>query len=240
MTVIREVGGKWCLKATTVDRPLQKGSRLVLDPKALKRDAETSCRLLEWQYRIASEQTGDHLELIVEEMQPGPWESWFARWSPDTQFFAPAIAAIVSLILICLVWITFRSQPELGWTLAGRYIRTTGGCAIFLVFALLLPLKLGLYSGRPNFRKPFFSVFLTDTGFILVGVWLMFSARPEHFGGSDADYAAYAMALVEKLSTSYWPLLVAALPWLSIGFKVFGLDVAEKTAEGLEKAATKD
>ncbi len=68
----------------------------------------------------------------------------------------------------------------------------------------------------------------------------MFSAPPAHFGGSDADYAAYAMALAEKLSTSYWPLLVAALPWLSIGFKVFGLDVAEKTAEGLEKAAKKD
>jgi hypothetical protein len=87
-----------------------------------------------------------------------------------------------------------------------------GGWAIFLVFALPLPWKLGLYSGRPNFRKPFFSAFLTDTGLILVGVWLMFSAPPAHFGGSDADYAAYAMALAEKLSTSYWPLLVAARP----------------------------
>ncbi len=160
MTVIREVGGKWCLKANTFDLPLRKGSRLVLDPNALKRDAETSCRLLEWQYRIASGQTGDleltaDLELIVEEMQPGPWESWFARWSPDTQFFAPVVAAIVSLILIGLVLITFRSQPEPGWTLAGRYIRTTGGLGNFLGFRAPASLEIGPLQRTAQFPKAF-------------------------------------------------------------------------------------
>ncbi len=37
------------------------------------------------------------------------------------------------------------------------------------------------------------------------------------------------------MSRSYWPLLVAALPWLSVSFKVLGFGTAQKASEGLEK-----
>jgi len=242
MTVIRDVAGKWTLIVTTFELPLRKGTRLVVDPEALNRDTPTSCQLLEWQYRIMSgdpEHTAS-LELVVEEIHPGLWESWFARWSDDAQNLAPMITAGLTCILAAAVGYTLYVQPDLAWAFAGRHVRAVGGWIVFLLFGALLPWKLGLYKGQSSFRKNFFNSFLILTAWVLLAVWLSFSALPEHFGGSSADYATYARALAKKSSTSYWPLLVAALPWLSIGFKLFGMDIAEKTAEGLEKAATKD
>jgi hypothetical protein len=245
MTVIREVDGKWRLSVATVDLPLQKGLRFLVDSKALERKTGTTCQLLEWQYRITSKQEGDpdlsaDLELIVEERQPGLWESWFARWSDDAQNLAPMITAGLTCMVAAAVGYTLYIQPDLGWAFAGRHVRTIGGWTVFLLFGALLPWKLGLYKGQASFRKNFFNSFLVLTAWVLLALWLMFSALPGNFGGSNADYAAYARALAQKSSTSYWPLLVAALPWLSVGFKLFGMDIAEKTAEGLEKAAVKD
>ncbi len=245
MAVIRDVDGKWSRNLTSFDLPLEKGLRLVIDPTVLDRDTATPCRLIDWQYRVANRQPGDtdvtaNVELIVEELRPGLWQSWFARWSPDAQFLAPMITAGLSIFLAAAVGHTFYLQPDIGWAFAGRHVRTIGGWAVFLLFAALLPWKLGLYSGRPTFRKPFFSSFLTLTALVLVVVWQTFAALPQNFGGADADYAAYARALAGKLGKSYWPFLVAALPWLSVGFKLFGLDIADKTAEGIEKAAGKE
>jgi hypothetical protein len=45
--------------------------------------------------------------------------------------------------------------------------------------------------------------------------------------------------LVEKFSTSYWPVLLAALPWVAVAFKLFGFERAEKTAAALQEAAKK-
>ena len=243
MTEIRDVDNKWSL-LTTFDPPLQKGLQLIVAPKALSRDAGTLCRLVDWQYRIANKEGAEteltvDLELIVEEIHPGLWESWFASWSPDTQGLAPMLAAGVTFILGAVALLLWHAQPDLVWTLAGRHIRTITGTAIVALFMFVLPMKLGLYKGQ-SFLRSFFAAFLVLAGWLVLGVWLTFSARPERFGGSDADYATYAKALATRLSTSYWPFLVAALPWLSVGFKVFGFDVADKTAEGIEKAAIKE
>lgn len=244
MTVIRDVEGKWRVQVTTFDLPLERGSRMIVDPKALNRDTPTSCRLLEWKYRITNTPEGNpqltaDLELIVEEMRPSLWESWFARWSDDAQNLAPMITAFLSCAFAAAIAYTVYLQPDLGWAFAGRHVRSVGGWVVFLLFGALLPWKLGLYKGQPSFQKNFFNSFLVLSAWVLLFLWLTFSALPEPFDGSDAQYAAYARTLAQKLSTSYWPFLVAALPWLSVGFKVFGLDIAEKTAEGLEKAAVK-
>ncbi len=86
MTEIRDVDNKWSL-LTTFDPPLQKGLQLIVAPKALSRDAGTLCRLVDWQYRIANKEGAEteltvDLELIVEEIHPGLWESWFRELVP--------------------------------------------------------------------------------------------------------------------------------------------------------------
>ena len=91
MTLIREVAGRWSCQVPAFDLLLQKGTRLVVEPNVLNRDHETSCELLEWQYRIANKEAGytgttSDLELIVKEIRPNRFESWFQSLSPNTQF----------------------------------------------------------------------------------------------------------------------------------------------------------
>jgi hypothetical protein len=239
MTTIYDVNGKWHRKAARFDPPLEKGLKLVLDAEVLNRDNATSCRLLEWRYRLMNSSGADagptaDLELIVEEAAPpNSWESWLARW-PNAQFFVPVTAGILTFFLVGGLGYTLYKQPDMGWAFAGRHIRCVGGWVVFLSFAILLPWRLGLYRGRLGLRKTFLNSFLILTALTLVFVWLAFSAPPQGF---DYDYVSYARGLTERLSKSYWPLLISALPWLSVGFKLFKLDIAERVADGLEKAA---
>ncbi len=214
--------------------------RFVVEPSVLQRNLETECRLVEWQYRVnqeAGESSPDlDLELIVEEIRPpGRFDSWFGRLSPDNQFYVPLLTALFCLVVGGGLLYTLYVQPTHGLVFVGRHIRSFGVIAIVLVFVFLLPWKLGLYGGKASFRKTFFCSLLITSGWFLCALWLTFSNLPKPFGGSDAEYVAYSKALGQAMSRSYWPLLVAALPWLSVSFKVFGFDTAEKASEGLEK-----
>jgi hypothetical protein len=240
MTVIRDVAGKWSCQVPTFDLPLQKGTRLIVEPKVLNRDRETSCELLEWQYRIANQEGKDasvvsDLELIVKEIRPGRFESWFQSLSPDTQFWAPTTTAILCLFIGAAVLYTLYVQPTHGLVFVGKHVRSAGCAIIILLFVFLLPIKFGLTRGPSNFRKPFFFALLVTSAWILCAFWLMFSNLPDRFDGSDAQYVTYAKSLGQSMSRSYWPILVAALPWLSVSFTIFGFDTAEKTSESLEK-----
>ena len=239
MTVIREAAGKWSCKVPTFNLPLQKGIRFVVGPGVLQRNLETECRLVEWQYRVnqeAGESSPDlDLELVVEEIRPGRFDSWFAHLSPDNQFYVPLLTALFCLFVGGGLLYTLYVRPTHGLVFVGRHIRSFGVIAIVLVFVFLLPWKLGLYGGKASFRKTFFCALLITCGWFLCALWLTFSNLPKSFNGSDAEYVAYSKALGQSMSRSYWPILVAALPWLSVSFKVFGFDTAEKASEGLEK-----
>jgi hypothetical protein len=240
MPVIRDVAGKLNLKAAAFDLPLQKGLQFVVEPKA--GNTTTSYRLLDWQYRIASQPEGAdrvaELELTVEEIKPpGFLDSWFARQSDDFQFLFPLIAALIVCAFAGAVGWTLHVDPDSGWAFAGRHVRAVGGWTVFLLFGALFPWKLGLYKGQASFEKNFANSFFVLIAWLMLALWLTFSARPDGFGG---DYAAYAKTLARKVSISYWPLLVALLPWLSLGFKLLGMDFAENTTEGLQKAVVKE
>lgn len=239
MTLIRDVAGKLSCQVPTFDLPLQKGTRFVIDPKVLNRDHETSCELLEWQYRISSQEENggavSDLELVVKEIRPGRFESWFQSLSPDTQFWAPTTTAILCFFFGAGYLYTLYREPTHGLVFVGQHIRSAGCAIIVLLFVFLLPIRFGLTRGSTNFRKPFFFALLITSSWILCAFWLIFSSLPSGFGGSDAEYVAYAKSLGQSMSRSYWPILVAALPWLSVSFKVFGFETAEKASEGLEK-----
>ena len=242
MTVMRDVGGTWSVSLAKFDLPLKRGTRLMVEPKGL------TCRLLDWQYRIPNLQEGESelradLELIVEELKPeraSLWETLYGRLPDDWQGMLPMITAVAIGFFLAATVYTVRQEPEAAWAFAGRHVRWLVGWTVFLLFAAFLPVKWGLTRKPNTFRKKFLHAFLILTGYALVVVWLLFAARPDGFTYTNAEQAGYAKMLANKLSTSYWPLLVAALPWLSVGFKLFGMDLADKTAEGLEKATGKD
>jgi hypothetical protein len=239
MTVILDTKGTRLCELSTFDLPLQKGTRFVLDPKILNRDHETQYQLIDWQYRITNKpmtpDTISNLELVVKEVSLGFFESRFQRLSNDTQFWAPTTAAVVTLLVGSFIAVTLYLLPTHGLVFLGKHIRTFGVLAIILLFIFLLPWKLGLYSPPRSFRKSFFCALVLTSGWLLCALWLFFSNLPANFHGTDAEYVAYSKALGQSMSRSYWPLLVAALPWLSVSFKVLGFDTAEKASEGLEK-----
>jgi hypothetical protein len=243
MTAIRDVAGKLNLNVAAFELPLKKGLQFVVEPKASTGNTTTSYRLLDWQYRIASQPEGTvdcvaNLELTVEEIKPpGFLDSWFARQSDDFQFLFPLIAALIVCAFAGAVGWTLHVNPDSGWAFAGRHVRAVGGWTVFLLFAALFPWKLGLYKGQASFEKNFANSFFVLIAWLMLALWLTFSAWPD---GSHADYAAYAKTLARKVSTSYWPLLVAVLPWLSVAFKLLGMDFAENATEGLQKAAVKE
>jgi hypothetical protein len=248
MTVIRDVAGRWSCKAPRWRAPLERGLRFVVEPGVLDRKTETVCRLLEWQYRVErragdAERASDagvelELELIVEEIRPGRFERWFAGLSNDTQFWAPVTTALLVLAIGAGFLYTLYVQPTHGLVFAGKHVQSFGVIAIVLLFVFVLPWKLGLFKGPTRFRKPFFSALLITSAWVLCALWLAFS-HPSQPLESDEQYVAYAKALGRSMSRSYWPILVAALPWLSVSFKIFGLDRAEKASEGLEKLSKK-
>jgi hypothetical protein len=251
MTVIREVDNKWVIEsAVPFAAPLQKGLRVIADRAAMRwltsetgePTGEATCRLLEWQYRVASDGSVGR-ELIVEELKPSFLSGifWLLTWplrrlSPDNQGIATLLAAILTfLVLGGIAWTIYRNPGD-AWVFAGHHIRTFGGLVVLILFSFIIPKRLGLYGG-PLSSNMFFSALLMMVGFALVPVWLRASSLPENFAGSDQEYAAYAQALAAKFAASYWPALLVGIPWMAAVFKTFGLDRAEAVSEAVLKAA---
>jgi hypothetical protein len=71
---------------------------------------------------------------------------------------------------------------------------------------------------------------------ILALLWLHVAAFPENFTGSQDEYAKFAQSLAAKFSHSYWPYVLAALPWISLAFKALGMSFAQGAADIFAKS----
>jgi hypothetical protein len=112
------------------------------------------------------------------------------------------------------------------------------GCGLGIVPRLWdgFALAPAMFHGPPKFFHTFFSFLFSLTGLILAIVWLRGAAFPEDFGPSDAAYASFAQSLTTKFSKSYWPYVIAALPWIALRFKTLGLTFAEGATETFAKS----
>jgi len=242
MFVIRETGDRQQqAQSARFDAPLPKELRIVIGANALEPTGKAIYKLKDWRYRILDAKRAD-LELIVEEIRQSRFAKWFASLPSDTQHFVAGFPVILLLLLMLLAVLSYYSHPDYTplWTFAGRHIRALGSWGLLIFLSFIVPWQLRLYGGVPSFAKMFFSLLFMMTGIVLAAAWYRIAALPEHFTGSEREYAAYAQALASKLSASYWPILVAGLPWLSVAFKALGLDLAEKATEALAKSAKPD
>lgn len=143
---------------------------------------------------------------------------------------------IISLLVAGLAALAYYQPDHTGlWAFMGRNIRWVVGWGLYLGFGIVLPVRLRLFDGPTKFSHTFFSVLFSVTGIILAVVWLQIAALPEAFKGGDAAYADFAKSLAAKFSKSYWPYILAALPWIALGFKTFGLTFAQGATETFAK-----
>ncbi len=229
MAEIREVGGSWTCSAEVGEMPLATGLRLTVEGAALGREKDAVCEVVGWEYRVSGGKAG--LEIAVQELREP--RGWFAGLSEETRFFGGILLGIAVFGVIAGTAWTLFYEPDHGLVFVGRHARAAGGWVIFGLFATVL-----VRSRR--FAKPFFGALLTLTGFVVWGCWMAFAALPAGFGGTDADYVAHARALGMALSRSYWPLVAAALPWISLSARVFGMERAGKIVEAVEKMGKKE
>ena len=110
---------------------------------------------------------------------------------------------------------------------------------LFLLFWLIIPYTLGLYSRPNSFWKSFFSLWFVLLAFVMLALWRQVTQLPQPFAGSTPEYAGYAHALLSKFVVSYWPPFLTALPWIAIGFNMFGFNSAEKITDAIGKASPK-
>ncbi len=203
--------------------------------------APVECVLAEWRYRVKA--GGESvLELTVDEVRL----SWFDKASnkllptDENKFKAAVLMSILVAIPAALAAYGFSHDPDLAWELAGHHLRWIGGWTLFLVVYFVLPARLGLNRGAFRFQTEFLRALFFYAACGLVFAWLVLSRRPACFRGTPQDYANYAKSMAIKFSGSYWPVLLAVLPWAAVVFKVFGWETAEKTAEALRSTAKKE
>jgi hypothetical protein len=240
LALIREKNDKWFLEISSFTAPLQKGLRIVIDPaiilwkdnKPPKQAGKVECRLVEWQYRIQDKEEAS-LEFTVEEVR----EWWLDRVirTGENKLVAGIMLALFLLAPLGIATYLAYYDPDSAWAFAGTHIRNFVGIVLLVLFVLVIPHRFGLYR-RGRVRDTFLWALIFYVGLILFGVWRFVSEYPESFTGSPQEYATYAKALVTKFSSSYWPVLLAALPWAAVAFKVFGFEIAEKTTDALKEA----
>lgn len=238
MTLIREANDLWHVEQPSpFPAPLAAGLKIVVSGELLKQKDDVPCVLKKWGYRAEDAELG-RLELIVEEVHQSRLDVWYAKQNSDTQFMVGgAIPVTLMLVLAAIAFITY-SQPDhvAQWAFLGRHIRGVVGWGLVIVFGMILPWRLGLLNGPPKLSHTFLSFSLTVSSLILALLWLHVAAFPEHFTGSQSEYASFAQGLAAKFSRSYWPYVLAALPWVSLGFKALGMSFAQGAADIFAKS----
>ena len=231
MTVIRTSGGWKIVDPGPLKGPLSSGLRVVINggPKG---PSDITCEVKEWYYRVDSSEH-PYLELIVKEVKPG----WLADVSENKQGFGGILTAFLVFALLGLIARTFQVEPNhtYEWAFVGRHIRWVVGLALFFVVGLIIPSRLLWVKGASVFSNAFVFATFVYAGVALAVVWLRMAAFPGTLPQNDADYAKYAQALASRFSTSYWPLVLAALPWITLALKAFGLELTAKATELIGK-----
>jgi hypothetical protein len=233
MVKIREAKDRWSIEVDGKDMPLQKDLRLRVNGGAVtykekpeKLPEFIQCRLVDWEYQVTDSRQAS-LELTVEEPTPPISNS-------------RAIGAIALAVLTCLALViqfhAFYVHPEDAWAFLGHHGQVWGSIGLAALFAVVLPSRMGLRQ-RTGFRELFLTAILLWTGAVLIFLWVSLT-RPV---GEGQGYAAAGHAIAEKLRAHNWPIVIAALPWAAVVFKLLGFEVAEKTTEVvLEEAKKKD
>lgn len=196
--------------------------------------AEILCRLVSWHYTVRGG-SSPQLEVTVEEVRPA------RHLIADENSRAMTAMVVSTMLVLTLVAFTiyFYNVPEDLWSAVGHLARWGGALVILIFLWWMIPTRLKLGQGN-GFTEMLYSSLLASAGWVVFFGWLAFSRHPYGFQGSHNDYGLYAHTLANKLKSGNWPLLLAALPWAAVAFKLLGLETAEKVSDALVKGAKKE
>lgn len=243
MTRIQDRNKTWFAEVAPFKVPLRKGMRIVTEPGATHplpgrddgkpepKSPQRVCTLMDWQYRIREDQQAE-LELVVKELKTPLLDRLLQN--EDNRFVVSIILAMLTVAPIVVFGLLLRYQTEYMWALAGHYGRGIVGWSLFILCWLILPTRFGWYESS-TFRNTFLAQVSVLTGIVLALLWSSISVRPDNFGWTNAECAAYAHHLVATLNSNYWPFLVTLFTWAAIVFKYFGFETAEKAADALKE-----
>lgn len=233
MIVLRESANRWSMEVAHFDVPLQTGLRLRIEGKAVtyrepkpEKPADVlKCQVLSWEYQIADAENASVVVVVEDFDAPGISDNW--------AFTAMGLAGVTGLVLLIEAHAFYLNHEE-AWAFFGNNARWVGAIALAVLFLGIIPWRTGLRK-KTGFRELFLTGILFWSGTALIVLWWRLSS-PD--GLSDA---ALGHAIAAKLKADNWPLLIAALPWVALIFKLLGFEVAEKTTGVvIEAAKTKE
>jgi hypothetical protein len=236
LIVIHAANGAWWMQFSQLDVPVQTGLRLRLDPNAVtykdgkpkKSPQFLQCEVVSWEYQIAGTGTGEaSLDVVVDEVR------LTKPISDNWAMGALGLGGVTCLVLLIELH-AFYTNPNEMWAFFGRDARPLGVVTIVILFMGVFPSRMGLRK-RTRFRELFLSAILCWTGIVLGFLWWSFTRHPDPFPGD----AAFGHAIAQKMKTNHWPLLIAALPWAAVIFKLLGFEIAEKTTNVVIDVAEK-
>lgn len=258
MVLIREVEGRWAAEMK-LDKPLEFGLLLVVQPGSLtfvkegiqRPSGHMVCQVAYWR-------TYAYMEMVVDEvtvqlvpngerlvprltrvalwLQRRPfWLKQFVQREAVIANVSNVMATACTVSLLALLWMLFDHRQWL-WVFAGRSLRTAGSLGILYVFVYLFPVRLGLYKGSGILNR-FYLTMLLYVGFVAWSAWLQFARLPPDYKGTGVPDVDLAQYVAGRLGHTYWPVLLAALPWAALILRAFGFEIAGKTADEVRKAA---
>jgi len=184
------------------------------------------CQVVSWRYQVGKTDADSRLEVTLREIK----KPWFSRLSPDSQFVAGMIPAVLTVVLGVTAWLLFSQYPapQEIWVFVGRHIRGLVGWALFLGSVVLaLAIRNALSSERETWRGMYLNVLLPALGLGAWAYWMYVSEPPQPLTGAPGEYIAYLNYLVSGAKTA-WPMLLSAVPWAVFLFKLLGLEVLGK------------
>ena len=192
---------------------------------------EILCRVVSWKYSISGEGTPG-LEVTVEEVRAPR----YLIADENTRAMTAMVFSVLILLTLLLLTIDFHYFPDDLWSVAGHVARWGGAIVLLAVVWWLVPSRLAL--GKKNrFIDLLYSSLIACLGWALLIGWLAIARYPPNFDGSHNAFVNYAHTLANKLRSDNWPLLLTALPWAAVAFKLLGFETAEKASEAMVKAA---
>jgi hypothetical protein len=164
--------------------------------------------------------------LSLREVKPKPIERWYAGLPDGWQYGLGATTVVLPLVIIGLIFIVVSQYPNPPWFWLwfAQQVRGIVGWSLF-VQLFLLHIWLVFKLRKSEFTQNIFLFIGSLSIFLIPLIWLEVSLPPSELSGSlENTYVEYLNYLRKRL-VNIILFFSGTVPWLTLLFKFFGLDL---------------